>query len=142
MRAVRGSRSADSMLAYIHPIAGGVTITFLLYVGALGLRARNDRRRAPQLLARHARLAPWMYGLIIVSWIGGLVSTWLLRHDLDLGGSTHLRIGVALVLALSGGVVTSRWMRRAEIRALHPWFGAAAMLLAAAQVFFGLQITP
>jgi len=130
------------MLAYVHPIAGGVTIALLFYVGSLGLRARTDRRQARQLLAQHARLAPWMYGLLIASWVGGFLSTWWLRRDLELGGSTHLRIGVALLLALSGGALTSRWMRRAEIRALHPWLGAAAMLLAAAQVFFGLQITP
>src|SRR5437867_3301957 len=98
------------MLAYIHPVIGGLTIAFLLYVGSLGLRARNDRRRARQLLAQHARLAPWMYGFVVASWIGGLVSAWQLRHDLDLGASTHLRIGVALVLALSGSALTSRWM--------------------------------
>ena len=130
------------MLVYIHPVAGGLTITFLLYVGSLGLRARNDRRRARHLLAQHARLAPWMYGLIIASWFGGIVSTWQLRHDLELGGSTHLRIGAALVLALLGSALTSRALRRPQARAIHPWFGAAAMLLAAAQVFFGLQITP
>ena len=130
------------MLAYIHPIAGGLTIAFLVYVGSLGLRARNDRRRARQLLAQHAWLAPWMYGFVLASWIAGFTSTWLLRHDLELGSSTHLRVGAALVVALSAGVVTSRWMHRDEIRAIHPWFGAAAMLLAAAQVFFGLQITP
>ena len=130
------------MLAYLHPVVGGLAILLLFYVGSLALRARTDRRRARQLLAQHARLAPWMYGVIIVSWLGGFVSTWLLRHDLELGGSTHLRVGVALLLALSAGLVTSRRMQRAEVRIVHPWLGAAAMLLAAAQVFFGLQITP
>ena len=130
------------MLAYLHPVTGGLTIALLLYVGSLGLRARSDRRRAPAHLALHARLGPWMYGLIIASWLGGLLSTWQLRHDLDLGGSTHLRIGVALLLALSGSTLTSRALRQPLVRAVHPWLGAAAMLLAAAQVFFGLQITP
>jgi uncharacterized membrane protein YbjE (DUF340 family) len=132
------------MLAYVHPIIGALTIALLAYVGSLGLRARNDRRRAQQLLAQHARLAPWMYGFIIASWIGGFVSTWLLRHDLELGASTHLRIGVALVVAVSGSALTSWAMRRpqVQVRAIHPWLGAAAMLLAAAQVFFGLQMTP
>jgi hypothetical protein len=135
------------MLAYIHPGAGGLIILLLFYVGSLGLRARNDRRRARQLLAQHARLAPWMFGFIIASSIGGFVSTWWLRHDLELGASPHLRIGVALLLALSGSALTSRALcrpqvRRPQVRAIHPWFGAAAMLLAAAQVFFGLQITP
>jgi len=130
------------MLAYLHPVSGGLTIAALLYVGALGLRARTDRRQARALLDRHATLTPWVYALIVASWSGGFVSTWLLRHDLDLGASTHLRIGIALVLACSGGWLTSRSMHQPQVRAIHPWFGAAAMLLAAAQVFFGLQITP
>lgn len=130
------------VLAYVHPVAGGLTLALLGYVGSLGLRARNDRRRAPALLRRHARLAPVMYGFVSASWIAGFTSTWLLRHDLHPGASMHLRIGAALVLALSGGFVTSHFMRRPRARAMHPWFGVAAMLLAAAQVFFGLQLTP
>ena len=129
------------MLAYVHPAIAALTAVLLGYVGSLGLRARNDRRRAHHWRARHARLAPFMYGLVLISWAGGVLSTWLLRPDLELAGSAHFRIGAALVLTLSGGALSSRWMERAVIRAVHPWFGAAAMLLAAAQVFFGLQIT-
>ncbi len=129
------------MLAYVHPVIAALTVVLLGYVGSLGLRVRNDRRRAHQLRARHARLAPVMYCLALVSWTGGVLSTWLLRPDLELAESAHFRIGVALVLALSGGALSSRWMERTAIRTVHPWFGAAAMLLAAAQVFFGLQIT-
>lgn len=130
------------MLPYVHPVAGALIVALLGYVGSLGLRARNDRRHARQYLRRHARLGPAMYVLILLSWAGGVLSTWFLRHDLDLGASAHFRIGIAVVVALSAGFLTSRGMRRPEIRALHPWLGAAAMLLAAAQVFFGLQITP
>ncbi len=83
-----------------------------------------------------------MYGLALASWAAGFVSTWLLRHDLELAQSPHFRIGVALVAALTGGALTSRWINHTLVRTIHPWFGAAAMLLAAAQVFFGLQITP
>lgn len=129
------------MLADLHPVAGALTIALLAYVGSLGLRARSDRRRAAQHLARHARLAPIMYALVLTSWVAGLVSTWLLRRDLELAASMHLRSGVGLVLVLSGGALTSRWMQHPPIRAVHPWFGIAAMLLAAAHVFFGLQIT-
>lgn len=133
---------SQSVLPYLHPISAGLVLALLAYVGSLGLRARNDRRRARQLLLRHARLGPFMYALIVVSWIGGVQSTWLLRRDLELGTSPHFRIGTGIVLALSGGLLTSRSMRRPEARAIHPWLGAAAMLLAAAQVFFGLQMTP
>lgn len=114
----------------------------LAYIGSLGLRARNDRRHARTYLTRHARLGPVTYALVLVSWLTGVLSTWLVRNDLEVAASPHFRIGVALVLALSASWLTSRWIRRADMRGLHPWFGAAAMLLAAAQVFFGLQITP
>ncbi|MBP1684968.1 MAG: hypothetical protein H6Q33_1111 [Deltaproteobacteria bacterium] len=130
------------MLPYVHPVSAGVVVVLLGYVGSLGLRARSDPRHAGQYLARHARLAPFMYWLMLAAWTGGLVSTWLLRRDLELATSVHFRCGVASVLALTGGALTSRWMQLPAVRAAHPWFGAAAILLAAAQVFFGLQITP
>lgn len=130
------------MLPYIHPVAAGIVLTFLAYVGALGLRARSQPRQAPALLARHARLAPVLYLLILASWIDGLASTWLFRHDLDLAASVHFRFGIWSVVALTASALTPRWIDRPAIRAAHPWFGAAAMLVAAAQIFFGLQITP
>src|SRR5512147_2219460 len=108
-----------AVLAYIHPVGAGLTVALLGYVGSLGLRARNDRRHARQLLMRHARLAPTMYGLALASWAGGFLSAWLLRHDLELGASAHFRIGVALLVALSGGALSSRWMGQAAIRTLH-----------------------
>jgi len=130
------------VLAYLHPVTAALTVALLGYVGSLGLRARSNRRHTRRHLMRHSRLAPIAYGLVVVTWVGGFLSTWWLRRDLELAASPHFRIGVAIVLALSGGALTSRWMERPAIRAIHPWFGAAAMLLAAAQVFFGLQITP
>ncbi len=130
------------MLAYVHPITAALVLALLAFVGSLGLRARSDRRQARRHLARHARLGPIVYGLLLASWLGGVLSTWLLRRDLELGASPHLRIGAALVLVLTAALVTSRWMTRPEVRGIHPWFGIAALLLAAAQVFFGLQITP
>ncbi|MFI5395522.1 MAG: DUF4079 family protein [Candidatus Binatia bacterium] len=130
------------MLPYVHPVAAGFTLALFGYVGSLGFRARSDPRRARQHLERHARLAPIMFGLVLASWIAGFLSAWQLRSDLELAASVHFRIGVLIILVLSGGMLTSRWMHRPEMRVIHPWFGAVAMLLAAAQVFFGLQITP
>jgi hypothetical protein len=130
------------VLPYVHPVTAGCVVALLGYVGSLGLRARSQPRQARQYLARHARLAPLMYILVLASWVGGFLSTWLLRHDLELATSVHFRIGVASVSVLSAGALTSRWIGRPEMRAAHPWFGVAAILLAAAQVFFGLQITP
>lgn len=134
--------SGGSVLPYVHPVAAGVATVLLFYLGSLALRARNDRRRAGRLLAQHARLAWPVFWLVVLSWVGGLFSTWWLRRDLELGGSAHLRLGIALVAVLTASAVTSRRMTTSPWRDIHPWLGVVALLLAAAQVFFGLQITP
>lgn len=130
------------MLTYLHPLSAAAVLLLLAYVASLGIRARNDRRRARELLRRHARLAPWVYGLILVTWITGLLTTWLLRPELELAGSQHFRVGLALVAVLSASALSARWIRLPSVRAIHPWFGVLGILLAVAQIFFGLQITP
>lgn len=130
------------MIAYLHPVTGGLVILLLAYAGSLGLRARNDRRHAGPLLARHARLAPWAFWLSLASWVGGLATTWLWRSDLDLAESNHFRIGIAMAVALIATWLSARAMSRPTARTIHPYLGIAVLLLAAAQVFFGLQITP
>ena len=130
------------MLTYLHPISAAVVLALLVWVGSLGLRARNQPRRARALLARHARWAPLAYALVLATWVTGIVTTWALRRDLEVAASEHFRFGILLVLALTGAWATARRMHVPWIREVHPWFGAAALLLAAAQVLFGLQITP
>jgi len=130
------------LLPYIHPLTAGVSTLLLFYVGSLGLRARNDRRRAAVLLKQHERWATPVFWLIVISWFGGLLSTWLLRRDLEVAASAHLRIGLALVAAMTGSAISARWMAQPWVRDAHPWLGIMALLLAAAQIFFGLQITP
>lgn len=130
------------MLAYLHPITGALVVFLLAYAGTAGLRARNDRRRRDELLDSHTRYAPWAFWLTLATWIGGLTTTWLWRSDLELAASNHFRIGTALLLPLAGGWWTARRMEIGWARDLHPWLGIAVLLLAAAQVFFGLQITP
>jgi hypothetical protein len=128
--------------AYVHPCVGGAVVLLLVYTASLGLRARNERRLRTRLLAQHARLGPLVLALVLATWLSGLLSTWLARPDLELGASTHTRTGVALLAALCGSAVTARWLHRPLVRSVHPWWGGVAVLLAAAQVFFGLQITP
>ena len=130
------------MLVYLHPISAALTIALLGYVGSLALRARSDRRHARQLLARHARLARILYSMVLAVWTSGLVSSWMLRRDLPVRQTGHFRVGSLLVLVLSGSALSSHWMTRSWIRGVHPWLGAGAILLAAAQVFFGLEILP
>ena len=131
-------------MAYVHPALGLLVLGLLVVVGSLGLRGMTPSRKRPELLARHARLAPIAYTLIVLAWLAGAVSTIALRSDLTFAESLHFRSGSAIVLLLTGSALTSRAMRRggSGARDLHPWLGAAALLLAAAQVATGLGIMP
>ena len=64
--------------------------------------------------------------------------------DLDVASTLHFRTGLALVLLLTGSALTARSMQRgnAVAREVHPWLGAAAVLLAAAHLIAGLRIMP
>jgi Protein of unknown function (DUF4079) len=131
-------------VAYLHPIAGGLILALLAYLGSLGLRSRGRRRGRMSLLARHARMAPAVYCLVLISWAGGALSSAGLRSDLAFAESLHFRIGTLLVVLLTGSALTARSMRNgnATARGLHPWLGAAAVLLAAAHAATGLRIMP
>ena len=130
------------MLAYVHPFFAVLVLALFAHVASLGVRARNDRRHRATHLRRHARFARWMYGGILLIWGGGLASTWMLRPPAELATSGHFRVGAALVAVLTTGALTSRWMHLPSVRAVHPWIGVLAMLLAATQIVFGLQILP
>lgn len=131
-------------MVYVHPVAGALILALLAYVALLGLRLRSRKASRSAAAARHARLAPWAYGLTALAWVAGLVSTWLLREDLELAASRHFLAGSLLVALLSASALTSRAMLAGNrtAREIHPWLGAAAALLAAAQFATGLQLTP
>ena len=86
---------------------------------------------------------PWVFVLVVVSWVLGLVSAWLWRDPEDLAGSGHFLVGTILV-ALFGLVaaVGAGIDRAPRWRAVHPWLGAVALLVAGVQIFLGLQIVP
>lgn len=127
---------------YAHPILGAVAAVMLFIVAVPPLRERTRRRASPEVRARHAARAPIAYALISATWATGLLSTWLWRSDLDPAASLHFRGGTILLLLLLGSRATARAMQqgRDSGRELHPWFGAAVLLLAAFQVASGLQL--
>jgi len=129
------------MLAYVHPFLAVSVLALLAYVASLGVRARNEPRHRAEHLRRHAELGRWMYAGVVLTWGGGLASVWMLRPA-ELATSFHFRIGLTLLAVLTVSAITSRWMHLANVRAIHPWIGVLAMLLAAAQVIFGLQLLP
>ena len=132
------------MIRYLHPVIGALVLLLLGYVASLGLRLRTARRGRAALAARHARLAPIAYAVVLASWAIGLGTTAWLRDDLDLASSLHFRTGCALAVLLTGSALTSRGLRRGSrvAREIHPWLGAAAVLVAAAHVVTGLRIMP
>jgi hypothetical protein len=132
------------VIRYLHPVLGGAVLGLLGYVATLGFRIRTARRGRAALAARHRRLAPITYWAVLASWILGVGSTLWLRNDLDVASTLHFRTGLALVVLLTGSALTARSMQRgnAVAREVHPWLGAAAVLLAAAHIIAGLRIMP
>lgn len=129
------------VIAFLHPVVALASLAFLAYVASLGLRSRE--RLEAHLRPRHARLAAWAYGLMIVNVVGGLASTWWLRPDLDARGPMHLRLGLAVVAVMSVAALLSRRVASDETaRLLHPLLGLLALLLSGLQVFFGMPLLP
>jgi len=132
------------MSAYLHPILGAAVLLLLGYVASLGFRMRTARRGRAALAARHARLAPIAYGAVLATWMVGAGSTLWLRPDLDFASTLHFRTGCVLAALLTGSALTARALRAgsAAAREIHPWLGAAAVLVSAAHVVSGLRVMP
>jgi Protein of unknown function (DUF4079) len=127
---------------WIHPVLALATTALAVHGAGLALRGRRRGARGAMLLARHRRLMPWVYGLVVANFALGAVSRWLWREE-DLATSGHFSVGIALVVLFSLGAGLSRAMRvDRRARAVHPWVGAAALLAAGVQIFLGLQIVP
>ncbi len=128
-------------MALLHPLVALSSVAFLAYVASLGLRSRDRLER--HLRSRHARLAVWAYGLVLVNLLGGLVSTWALRPDLDARGPMHLRLAIAVVAVMTVAAWLSRRVASDDTaRLLHPLLGLLALVLSGLQVFFGMPLLP
>jgi hypothetical protein len=134
--------SGDPRL-YVHPLAGLAAIALAGYAASLGLRSRSPRGAAAAARRRHRRIAPLAYALVVANWAGGLGAVRWLEPELDPAASGHFTLGTLIVLLLTAGAVLSRRVPvDPRARAVHPWLGAAALLLCGVQVFLGLQILP
>jgi hypothetical protein len=129
---------------YLHPITAAATLCLLGYAAALGFRLRSARRDRAALARRHRRAATIVYWTVLASWVAGVGSTLWGRDDLAVASTLHFRTGAALGIVLTGSALTARSMDRGSViaREVHPWLGAAAVLLAAAHVAAGLAILP
>ena len=130
-----------SLVPWVHPITGGLTILLAVHGARLALRSRRPGAAAAACRARHRALMPWVYGLVLLSWGLGLATVHWGRLNLETAASGHFDVGTAIVVLFTAGAIVSRWVPVAEhARAVHPWIGAAALLLCGVQVFLGLQI--
>src|SRR5581483_11473860 len=128
----QGRRIRRGRSDHRHPEAGA------LNAGALAARVRLEhKRRMPvgaALRPRHARLAPWAYGVMLANGVFGALSTVAWRGDLELGAGWHFRLAVAIALVLTAAALLSRRIAESErARRLHPALGMAALLLSALQ---------
>jgi hypothetical protein len=131
-----------SVVPWLHPALGLVTVALAVRVAGLGLGARTPGRRGVQSRARHRALTPWLYGLVLLNWVLGLLTVLLVRSDLEPTRSTHFLAGsVVVVLFTLAGLLSRRIATDRRARAVHPWVGVAALLLSGVQAFLGLQIT-
>ncbi|HZR80244.1 MAG TPA: DUF4079 family protein [Candidatus Binatia bacterium] len=132
---------AARIAAFLHPATAVLAIALLAYTASLGLRSRE--RGGAALRPRHARLAPWAYGVMLANGVFGALSTVAWRGDLELGAGWHFRLAVAIALVLTAAALLSRRIAESErARRLHPALGMAALLLSALQAFFGLGLLP
>jgi len=131
------------VLVWVHPVVGLVTTALAVHGASLVLRARRLGARGAMLRARHRALMPWVWGLVLVNFGGGALSCWLWRDEEEMGESGHFTTGIVLVVLFTLAAAAGRRIHRdPRLRAVHPWIGAAALLVAGVQVFLGLQIVP
>ncbi len=128
---------------WVHPVLGLATVAVAVRQASLGLRGRARGAGSAGLRMRHRRLGPWLLGLVATNWLLGLGSVWVDPRDLTLAASGHFRVGSALVVLYGlAALVARRIDHDQRARTVHPWIGAAALLLSGVQVFLGLQLMP
>ena len=136
-------RTRDTVLPYLHPLAGVAQIALAAWQASLGLRARAGRAGAAAARARHATLGPWLLATFVLNWAAGLASVHWGRQDIEEAATRHLAVGSTIVVVLVAAAILSRRVPvDPRARTVHPLLGGAALLLCAVQVFLGLQLLP
>lgn len=128
---------------WVHPALGLLATVLAVRTATLALQGRARTKRGAAAMASHRALSPWVYALVVVGWIGGVVSVWLGRPDVDLFTTGHFQVGTLIVVLFTASwAVSLRLPAATWARAVHPWIGAAALMALGVQVFLGLQLMP
>ena len=128
-----------SVVPWFHPLFGLVTVALLFRAAKRGLAIR--RGTVHERYLEHPTLAFLTWLLVLVNWVLGLATVWLVRDDLEVAASTHFQAGTALLAVLTVTGLVSLWIADPRVRRVHPMLCAVAVLLAGIQVFLGLQMT-
>jgi len=132
-----------SLVLYLHPLAGLITIALAAYAASLGFRSRGQGALADEARRRHAALMPWVYGLFLVSWAGGVATVRWMRPELEATDSGHFTLGSAIVALVTLTALLSRQVpTNPRARTAHPLLGAAVLVLSGVQIFLGMQLLP
>jgi Protein of unknown function (DUF4079) len=127
----------------LHPLFGLLTIVFSVWVMSRGLRARSGGKPASAARRAHRRWAPWAFAAMVAAAVSGSASTVWLRPDLTLGETWHLAVGWSAVAVMGvAGLLTRAFTRRPSLRAVHPWLGIVAVVLALVQGLLGIELLP
>lgn len=134
---------SDAVMAFVHPILGGITLLLAIWLMSRGLVVRRGGKPATAARRAHKRWAWWILGLVWASLLTGFGSTILLRPDLELGETWHLALGLVVVgLFTLGGLLTRGFTRDRRLRAVHPWIGILAVLIGIAHAITGIELLP
>jgi hypothetical protein len=132
----------SAVVPWMHPATGLLTVMLTARAASLAFGGRRGGSRAGAKLAQHAALGEWVWWLVAGNWALGLATVWVYRPDLDPAASTHFVAGSAMLVLLTVSRLLSRRMHAdPTARAVHPWVGLAALVVAGVQVFLGLQLT-
>lgn len=127
-------------LPFLHPALGALALALSIALASAGFQGRRRPGRGD--LARHRRLGPWALALMLATWALGAASVLLWRTDLELGESLHFGIGTAIAALFVLSAMSSKWLDTQVVRRIHPWIGAAALLLSGVQTVLGLALLP
>lgn len=131
---------ATAVVPWLHPATGLVTVLLAGRAASWAFAGRRGGRLAARKLGQHAALAAWVWWLVLGNWLLGLATVWVYRPELTPAASTHFIAGSAVVVVMTLARQLSFHMTHARARAVHPWIGLTALVLAGVQAFLGLQL--
>ena len=139
--------SLRETLAWGHPALMVAVLALVVWTLRAGVEVRRARRRGhgavSELRRAHLRLARPAVALVLLGFVGGPLSMWLLR-DREPFGTLHAALGtIAAVLFVVTAVLGRRVEQgRLDAAALHGRLALAAAIAAGAAAVAGFVLLP